>query len=139
MQMRSRYNTKQKNEILTYLQKIKGTPVSAVEISDHLEQQGAKVGKATIYRQLERLQDEGLITKYTADGDRSAYYEYIGKADCVAAVCYHCKCLRCGDLIHLDCGELAAVNAHLAAEHGFTVDPVKTIIYGLSSRCREEE
>jgi len=129
------YNTKQKTEIIAYLKEKKGTPLSAGDIGRHLAEENVPVGKTTIYRQLENLAEEGVIARIAADGDRSAYYEYIDKADCYPH-CFHCKCVKCGKLIHLECEELLEVTEHLSKEHGFTVDPVKTVIYGLCEACR---
>ena len=137
MSDRNKYNTRQKNDIIECLKAAKGTQMTVSDLNYRLHGQGVNIGMTTIYRHLEKLLEDGVVNKYTADGDRSAYFEYIGKEDCHKPRCFHCKCVKCGKLIHLDCGELSGVVKHLEESHGFTVDPVKTVFYGLCRTCRE--
>ena len=52
--------------------------------------------------------------------------------------CFHCKCEKCGKLIHLHCEELQEIQSHLLGEHGFQLDPRRTVLYGLCEGCRAE-
>ena len=133
----TRYQTKQREMLLSYLQTVPNVHVTAAEVCDHLKSQGAPIGKSTVYRQLESLVNEGILQKYTVDGISPACFAYIG-TDCQKAgdSCFHCKCEKCGRLIHLRCDELKAVGVHLNGEHGFQLDPVRTVFYGLCENCR---
>lgn len=131
-----KYKTRQSQDIADFMKSAKGRQLSAADIGAYFKNRGQSIGMATVYRHLDQLVDDGVVAKIVADGSRSAYYEYIGHEDCVAPVCFHCKCLSCGKLIHLDCHDLVDVSEHLQEHHGFQMDPVKTIIYGMCAECQ---
>ncbi len=136
----SQYKTKQREALLSYLMTVPGEHVTAADVCTHFREQGASIGTATVYRHLESLVDEGLVSKYIIDGASPACFEYLGAehANGRDGLCFHCKCEKCGKLIHLHCGELAGIGTHLAAHHGFVVNPMRTVFYGLCGDCRED-
>lgn len=137
---KSRYHTKQYDELLSYLSSIPGEHVTATDLYEYFRAKGHSISVATIYRQLERLIAEGLVAKYTVDSGSSACFTYIGeKQNCGQPVCFHCKCEKCGRLIHLHCDELAAIQAHILQHHGFTWEPSRTVFYGICDQCRQEK
>ena len=132
------YNTKHREEIADYLASIPGRHVTAGDICAHFLSQGRAVGTATVYRQLERMVSEGLVQKYIIDESSSACFAWLGGEHC-AERCYHCKCERCGRLIHLSCAELDHIAAHLMADHAFRLNPLRTVFYGVCAECAEAE
>ncbi|MBP0966013.1 MAG: transcriptional repressor, partial [Oscillospiraceae bacterium] len=95
-------------------------------------------GAATIYRQLEKLEQDGLVRRYTLDDRGSACWQY-GGAEAKEGTCrshFHLKCTECGSLIHLDCGHLHEIAHHVEADHGFYIDPSRTVFYGICAKCR---
>ncbi len=130
-----KYKTKQSEELLTYLRTTKGNHITANDIVTHFEAQGKKIGLATIYRQLERLVDVGLVNKYYLAQGGGAQFEYIDRAESCAAHCFHCKCQLCGTLIHLSCEALEQVQSHLQSQHDFVLDPIRTVFYGTCKDC----
>lgn len=138
MSSRSKYRTKQRDVIRDYLETVPGVHITAGEICDGLREIGTPVGQTTVYRQLERLVDEGLVNKYIIDGNTPACFEYVPAGNPVGnEVCFHCKCEKCGKLIHLHCGELEDMQNHLQTQHQFTVNPLRTVFYGLCPECGE--
>ncbi len=136
MPARSKYRTKQKELLLTYLETVPGVHITAGDACAWFREQGTPIGQSTIYRQLESLVDEGLVNKYIIDANSPACFEYVGADSHVHAdVCFHCKCEKCGRLIHLHCGELEDIQAHLLTEHRFKIDPLRTVFYGLCEDC----
>ncbi|MBR1813350.1 MAG: transcriptional repressor [Lachnospiraceae bacterium] len=132
------YKTKQKEELLSYLETIPGVHFTAADISDHFRAQGKSIGITTIYRQLDRLVEEGQVSKYYIDESSSACFEYIDpENNCHHPHCYHCKCERCGKLIHLDCHEMEGLLQHISKEHRFLIDPMRTVFYGLCADCQK--
>ena len=139
MAEKKQYRTRQKDELLGYLQTIPGKHVTAAQICRHFHESGRTIGTATVYRQLEHLVDEGLVNKYIVDEGSSACYEFIDPAhNCHKPACFHCKCERCGRLFHVSCEEIVQLQAHMEAEHGFRIDPLRTVFYGICEECREE-
>ena len=136
MSVRPKYHTQQRDELLSYLESVQGEHVTAQDVCLHLQSRGGKIGATTVYRQLERMVDEGLVGKYIIDANSPACFEYIGReAHSREKTCFHCKCDRCGKLIHLHCEELEQIGAHLKGHHGFTLNPMRTVFYGLCEAC----
>ncbi|MCR5509703.1 MAG: transcriptional repressor [Lachnospiraceae bacterium] len=136
MSERTKYNTKHRDRILRYLEGVQGKHITAADVCDHFRDQGDTIGQSTVYRQLERLVDEGVLNKYTIDINTPACFEYTGhETNTDGEVCFHCKCESCGRLIHLHCDEISGLKMHLEAEHSFMLDPRRTVFYGLCEDC----
>lgn len=125
------YKTKQKEMIINLLQENRELSLSAKEI---LERLGSSVSKATLYRALERLEDEKIIRKFYNEVTSSYEYQYADKDDkCSSHL--HLKCNNCGKLIHLHCVESNSFLSHIAHEHSFFVNQNDTMIYGICESC----
>ena len=64
------YETRQGRLVQEYLESLGGRHVSVQEIAENLLE---KVGISTIYRQLERMEAQGLVRKYINDGEPACY------------------------------------------------------------------
>ena len=136
MNPRSKYKTKQREILLDYFAKVPGVHITASDVCEYFKSQGSPIGQSTIYRQLESLVDEGVINKYIIDGNSPACFEYTGMdVHNSGEVCFHCRCEKCGKLIHLHCGKLEGMQKHLSAYHQFTLNPMRTVFYGLCEQC----
>lgn len=130
------YQTKQRTALIAYLEGMKGRHLTAKAVCEGLEGTGVKIGAATVYRQLEKLVDEGLARKYTVSATDPACFEYIGTdRSCTAEHCFHCVCTSCGKLYHVECDHLAEIAEHLKSDHGFAIDPQRTVFYGTCDAC----
>ena len=138
--LKAQYKTKQMTELLTYLQSVQGSHVTVSDICDYFAARGIAVGTTTVYRHLEKMVHEGIVVKYVVDGTSSACFEYIGEHEEEKNTsCYHCKCEKCGKLIHLQCSEVAGLKQHMMEHHGFEMNPLRTVFYGICSECRQKE
>lgn len=138
MQRKGGYQTKQKALILAYLETHPERHVTAAELLHALTENGTPMGAATIYRQLEKLEQEGLVRRYSLDDRGSACWQYGGE-EARAGTChshFHLKCTECGTLIHLDCEHLHEIAHHVENDHGFCIDPSRTVFYGICESCR---
>ena len=125
------YTTNQQKAELDCLSERADSPVSAAAIVDALRAQGEHIGIAAVYRQQGRLERHGSVNAVATD----AYYQCCtpgGASDCCLF-----KCERCGRSVHLDCHQLAPLYEHLEHEHGFSINPRKTMFYGLCRECQE--
>ncbi len=137
MAARSRYKTRQREVLLGYFETVPGVHLTAAEVLLQLRARGESIGQSTVYRQLESLVDEGLLKKYIVDESSPACFEYVDPdSHGDAESCFHCKCEKCGRLIHLHCGEMDHMQAHLILEHSFQLDMQRTVLYGLCEQCR---
>ncbi len=136
MSDRVKYRTKQQKMLLDYLESVPGKHITAFDVVDYFKDRGASISQATVYRQLERLVDEGIVGKYIIDANTPACFEYIGEESHLKEeICFHCKCEKCGKLIHLHCDELQGIEAHLYKDHRFKLNPMRTVFYGLCEQC----
>lgn len=133
-----RYRTKNRDALVAYLQSREGEHVTVNEIHDHFRQAGSSMGLATIYRQLEQLVGEGHMRKYVVDSGSAACFEYVGARQGHARF-IHCKCEKCGRVLHIDRSEIEEMARALEASSGFRMDNVQTVLYGVCGDCRGEE
>ena len=138
MNNKTQYKTKQRAELTAYLMGKAGEHVTVGDITDHFSQLGRPIGITTVYRQLDKMVDEGIVNKYVVDGSSSACYEYVGEEQHMEGPvsCYHCKCDKCGTLIHLHCGEIEELLKHIEKSHSFIINPKRTVFYGLCDACK---
>ena len=130
------YRTKQKEEITEYLRSKTGEHVTVADVCKYFAQNGRSIGMTTVYRQLEKMVDDGIVNKYAIDANSPACFEYMEPGTHAGGLtCFHCKCDRCGKLIHLHCHDLEEIQEHLLTKHGFTLNPRRTVLYGLCEEC----
>ena len=127
------YRTKQKDLILSCIQAHQGSFFTSKDIVSALAEQGAKVGTATVYRNLERLEEEGIIARTSIEGTSSVCYRFL--PDTPEGVYFFLKCEECGDLSPIDCGELQKLYEHVIEHHHVRINPTKTVLYGLCEAC----
>ena len=136
MNTKVKYKTKQGQDIKEYLETIKGVHFTVNDVCEHFKNNGTPIGTTTVYRQLERMTGEGSVQKYIIDTNSPACFEYIGEdVHKDKERCFHCKCEKCGKLIHLHCEELAEIEEHLRKHHSFLLDPLRTVFYGICESC----
>lgn len=138
MKRNTSYNTKQRENLLNFLLRNKDRHTNVQEISIFLAGEGSPVSTATIYRQLDKLVEQGLVRKYVLDGKSGACYQYIENSGCCHEH-FHLKCISCGRLLHIDCDYLSDINKHIFEYHGFAVDSSQTVFYGRCSDCGKAE
>lgn len=140
MAKKAQYKTRQMTELLTFLKSVQGSHVTVRDICGHFQSVGIAVGTTTIYRNLEKMVKEGLVAKYVVEGTSSACFEYIGTWEgCERSVCYHCKCEKCGKLIHLQCNEVGSLRQHLLEYHDFEMNSLRTVFYGICGECKKSD
>ena len=138
--IKSKYHTRQQELLVAFLKETHGKHFTAEDVRIHFEGSKSSIGIATVYRHLEKLASDGIVTKYVIDEHSAACYEYTG--DCAhedSEPHFHLKCEVCGTLIHLECDELFCIQSHLQKDHGFTLNPLRTVFYGICADCKKKE
>ena len=126
------YMTRQQKAVLECIASQPGGCATAAELTELLHARGQSVGMTTVYRQLERLTQQGQVHKIVTD--EGARYQY-----CSAhGDCFMLKCEKCGAIRHMDCSHLGELYDHVMQEHHFTINPRRTLFYGLCERCSQE-
>lgn len=139
MNPKTKYKTKQREILLDFFRARPGQHVTAADVCMYVKESGETVAQSTVYRQLESLVDEGIINKYVIDANTPACFEYSGhESHEEREDCFHCKCEKCGKLIHLHCEEMREIQEHLSNEHHFKLNTMRTVLYGLCEDCIEK-
>ncbi|MBQ5330094.1 MAG: transcriptional repressor [Oscillospiraceae bacterium] len=133
------YKTRQREMIINFLMNTKEKHVTANDICTYLRgSEGCSLGQATVYRHLEKMVDEGIVTKYSIENGMPACFEYTGDGH-RDGICFHAHCEKCGKLFHFSCDELEQIGEHLSEHHGFRLNPLRTVFYGICEDCAKAE
>ncbi|MCI5697814.1 MAG: transcriptional repressor [Clostridiales bacterium] len=135
--MASKYATRQRAAVLSYMQNKGEAYSSASEIRKGLAEAGEKMGLTTIYRHLKNLEDEGLVVSNKLEGVSWTSYRASGRSgnsvshgDSSEESSFYLQCEDCGKMVHFQCHEIDHLYQHLKSDHQFSVNPDKTIFYG---------
>ncbi|MDO5408825.1 MAG: transcriptional repressor [Lachnospiraceae bacterium] len=132
------YRTKNREMMLAYLKANKDRTVYVSDIHDYMKEQGVNVNITTIYRFLDKLQEEHRILKYAVEKGESAGFQYVGEGhSCEAHL--HIKCSECGRVVHLDCGFMDEIRSHLEQYHHFQLQCSGSSLFGICDECRQKE
>lgn len=131
------YHTKTKDLILEYIQVNKGRRFCAGEIYYYLKGMGKEVNLTTIYRNLDRFEEDQILMKYKTAKNDSATYQYVephGK-------CHehlHLQCKNCGKIIHLEGPLMETIQEHLNQKHSFQLECPGSVLVGLCGECKKK-
>jgi Fur family ferric uptake transcriptional regulator len=123
--------------ILGFLQAHESEHITAAQVVEHFERGDVYIGRTTVYRQLEKLVNSGVVRKYVFDESAGACFQYIGKDGC-AGEHLHLMCEKCGELIHTDEAILPNVTKGILEKYEFTVDVNKSVFYGICRSCCDQ-
>ncbi|MDD3346726.1 Fur family transcriptional regulator [Oscillibacter sp.] len=131
------YSTKQQQAVLHCLSQRSGEALTAAALAEELRRLGSPVGLATVYRQLEKLEQEGRVHKVNTE--EGAFYQFCPHQTGHCHGCFLLRCEQCGQIVHLDCSHLKSLYEHLEQDHHFRIDPNRTVLMGLCGVCAEKE
>ena len=131
--MAGKYKTKQQSAIKECLEMHKDVYVTVMDIENYLKENDCQVGLTTIYRHLEKMEKDGIVTKFSVEGQPGACFQYIEQGD--NQDCFYIKCEECGEVTKMECHHLAELYSHVNADHHFSINPKKTIFYGKCEKC----
>lgn len=127
--MNNTYKTKQKQEILDYLIANSDKLMSVEEILT-----GVDVGKTTLYRQLERLCEQGLVRKSFDMTEKQNKFQYLDE-DKHCSEHFHLQCLECGTVAHAPQKLSKNFGEKIMNHDGFEADCSSTVIFGRCAKC----
>lgn len=102
--------------------------VTAPEIDRALNE----VGRASVYRTLEQLEELGLVQKVELGGDSAAYE----RVDPAGHHHHHLVCTRCGRVLPFEDDRLEKAIREVRPGDGFRVDGHEVTLRGTCARCR---
>lgn len=129
------YETKQSRLVDSFLKENTEKHFSAEDVYFALVSKGEKIGRTTVYRQLDKLVETGKVRKFIVGENDACCYQY-NDEHCHNH--YHLKCSGCGRLIHTECDFLDKLSKHIFDDHQFAIDGSKTVLYGTCKSCAKE-
>lgn len=131
----STYNTSGRMKLTAFLARNQHKQYTVEELCAQMRGEGMSASKSSLYRQLEKLCEAGVVRKFRDAEKNSSFFQYIGDdADCGKHL--HLKCRLCGKLIHLHCELAGSLVSHIADEHDFRIDSKKSVLYGVCRECK---
>jgi Fe2+ or Zn2+ uptake regulation protein len=123
-----RRKTNQRTAILEVLKGVRTHP-SADWIYDEVRKKLPRISKGTIYRNLNVLEDEGVLVELNVDG-------MVGRYEIRQDNHYHFICEKCGRIFDLDGPVEAKLNAKFAKKTGFKITYHQLEFRGLCHDCQ---
>lgn len=133
--MAGKYKTKQQAVIRQYLELQKDSYVTVNQIEKYLKENNCGVGLTTIYRHLEKMEEDGIVTRLKVDGHSGACYQYIENGN--DENCFYIKCETCGEVAKMECRHLTELYSHVEDDHHFKINSKKTVFYGKCEKCEK--
>lgn len=124
--------------ILRYFAEHADERISAGDLHRRMMEEGMHVNLTTVYRNLERLEEEKKISRQKMPEEEEHLYRYM-KPGMACGTHLHLYCERCGRVIHLNCGFMDEITEHLLRKHGFSINCGQSMLTGLCADCREKE
>ncbi len=126
-----RRNTIQRDITLQAVRSLKNH-ATADEIYTYVSQEHPRIGKGTIYRNLNILAEEGKIRKL----------EIPGGPDCFDHNCtehHHMRCVRCGRVFDVDLKPLPKLDDLVRAPQGMEFHDYHILFKGACPDCRKQQ
>ncbi len=134
MKQKQVYQTKKRQLIQEFVITQKNMNFTANDVYRHFIMGDNQISLPTIYRQLDKMTEEGLLEKYrTAESDTAFYAQT--RDDSATAGQSHMKCTSCGKTFPLQCHEAAELAEHIGHDHHFFVKLNETVFYGRCEAC----
>nr|WP_256444811.1 transcriptional repressor [Blautia sp. MSJ-9] len=106
-------------------------------VKKYLKEMGIKVNTTTVYRYLDKLCAEHVVIKYPDLNSDKAVFQFAGEEKkCTDHL--HLKCIRCGNVVHLDCDFMGELKEHLFRDHGFRLQCSGDMLHGICKDCENK-
>jgi Fur family ferric uptake transcriptional regulator len=106
--------------------------VTALEIEDELRRRKAAVGRASVYRALEQLEELGLVQRFADRARGIAGYE---RVDPGGHHHHHAICSICGRMEAFEDGDLERAIGRIEGQIPFEVAEHDVVLRGRCERC----
>lgn len=126
------YNTDQRRRLLAFFERHRDEQLSAEQISGMMGSEGEEISLSAIYRNIDRLEQDGLLRRDVSGDGRKAVFQYMGGS---CADHLHLQCTGCGHVIHLNDEATAAMRRAVSSCGDFSIDERRTVLYGRCKNC----
>ena len=127
--MRNRRNTIQRSLVYEAVHRLQ-SHATAEEIYDEIVKQHPTISRGTVYRNLNRLAEEGEIRRMEIPGGPDRY-------DHRCHGHYHARCLQCGRVFDVEMAYLPDLPKAVTDAHGFAISGHDIIFTGVCPDCQQ--
>ena len=127
----ARRNTKQLSVILDTIKKMP-RHCTAEDVYKEVRKENPSVGKATVFRNMNKMAEEGILLRIEVPGGASRY-------ELIAPKHYHAKCMVCGSLFDVEMDYIPDLENKIKDAHGFVFSGHDIIFTGICSSCRKKQ
>jgi Fe2+ or Zn2+ uptake regulation protein len=124
----ARRNTIQKQLVLNTVKKLNNHP-TADEVYNHIVESYPGISKATIYRNLNNLAEEGQLLKLTMPGAADKYDATLGRH-------YHAICKYCEKIMDIALDEPINIDFDQKSMKELQIDEYVILFKGVCPECR---
>lgn len=130
------YQTDGRRRLVEFLEAHPDQQFTVEELCLHLNGEDAR-GRSSLYRRLGELCQGDVLRVFRDEERKCNVYQYVGTG-CDCREHFHAKCVRCGKIEHLHCGDSSEFAEHLMQDHGFRIDCGQSMLYGVCAACAGE-
>lgn len=124
-------NTHQKQAVQDALQAFRGQHPTADQIYECVKSKMPYISRATVYRVLNQVAQEGGIQRVQIPSSADRYDNRLGPH-------YHMRCNQCGRIFDIDMPILEDIYGHLPPSAQYTVTGHDIVFKGLCSACESD-
>ncbi|MEA4934533.1 MAG: transcriptional repressor [Lawsonibacter sp.] len=125
------YNTEQRVVLMTFFQENRGEQFSIDEIVARLPRQ-ARISRSAVYRNVDRMVQEGLLRKARLEESRKALYQWM---DCRHCERIHLRCEKCGRIFHMKSETDEETLKSVLQNSGFQLDKQASTLPVICKNC----
>lgn len=124
-------NTIQKQLVLSAVQALRNHP-TAEDIYTYVSRQHPTISKATVYRNLGQLAQQGAVR-------RVSHLNAADRFDFELRPHYHCRCRVCNSVFDVDIPQQENLLARVNAPGGFLLEGYEISFTGICSHCQQNQ
>lgn len=129
------YHTKTTELISLFMQTKMECGFTAGELSAFLKEHGVNVNKTTVYRNLDKMTENGTLLKHkSVVSDGFVYQSAKEKNNCEEHIHFHC--CNCGAVIHLSDERTSEYLKSISCELGLQINLSLSSLNGVCPKCR---
>ena len=126
------YTTEQRQRLLSFLQMHNDVQFAVEELAEALCDD-KNISLSSIYRNLKRMVDAGMVARFATDDGHKFLYQYIGDASCSEHL--HLKCKSCGRIFHMDDPSMEKLLQGAMSKNEFSIDKKMSVLFGCCKSC----